>query len=100
MKNGREGDSREKIETAAAAGVGASVGGAAGATVGVLELAAAEGTVTALTAGLVIGLGALAGGAAFFFGYRALRRRKDRKAVQAAAPGANTANGAAQDSGS
>jgi hypothetical protein len=64
----------EKVETAAVTGVGAGVGGAGGATVGVLELAATQGTVTALTAGLAIGVGAVTGGLAFFLGYKALRR--------------------------
>ena len=46
---------KEKLEEAAVTGVGAGVGGAGGATVGVLELAATQGTVTGLSAGVVIG---------------------------------------------
>jgi len=55
-----------------AAGVVAGVGGAGGATVGVLELAA-QGAVTGLSAGLVIGVGAVAGALLGFAGYRAYR---------------------------
>ena len=54
-------DGKEKIKSAAAASLGAGVGGAGGATAGVLELAA-QGSVTALSAGVVIGAGAVAGG--------------------------------------
>jgi hypothetical protein len=64
---------KEKVETAAVTGVGAAAGGAGGATVGVLELAATQGTVTGLSAGVVIGLGAVAGAMTFFFGYKAYR---------------------------
>jgi hypothetical protein len=64
---------KETVEAAAATSVGAGVGGAGGATVGVLELAATTGTVTGLSAGVVIGLGALCGAAAGFFGYKAVR---------------------------
>ena len=39
---------KEKVEATAAAGIGAGVGGAGGATVGVLELAA-QGAATALS---------------------------------------------------
>jgi hypothetical protein len=67
------GSEREKVETAAVTSVGAGVGGAGGATVGVLELAATQGTVTGLTAGFAIGLGALAGAVTFFLGYKAYR---------------------------
>ena len=45
---------KQKAEAAAVTGVGAGVGTAGGATVGVLELAA-QGTATALSAGVVIG---------------------------------------------
>jgi hypothetical protein len=72
-------EDKEKVEAAAVAGVGAGVGGAGGATVGVLELAA-QGAATALSAGLVIGVGALAGGIAFFLGYKAFRQMKKPKA--------------------
>jgi hypothetical protein len=64
---------KEKVGAAAVTSVGAGVGGAGGATVGVLELAATQGTVTGLSAGIVIGLGALAGAVTFFFGYKAYR---------------------------
>lgn len=67
---------KETVETAAVAGVGAGVGTAGGATIGVLELAATQGTVTGLSAGLVIGVGAVAGAAAFFLGYKAYRHFK------------------------
>lgn len=65
---------KEKVESAALAGVGAGVGGAGGATVGVLELAAAQGVVTGTSAGIVIAVGALAGAATLFLGYKLLRR--------------------------
>lgn len=64
---------KEKVEAAGVTSVGAAAGGAGGATVGVLELAATQGTVTGLSAGIVIGLGAVAGAMAFFFGYKAFR---------------------------
>ena len=70
---------KEKIKSAAAASVGAGVGGAGGATVGVLELAATQGTVTGLSAGLVIGAGAVAGGLAFLFGYKLYRHLRKAK---------------------
>ena len=72
-------ETKDKIGTAAAASVGAGVGGAGGATVGVLELAATQGTVTGLTASVVIGAGALAGGLAFFFGYKLYRHFRESK---------------------
>ena len=50
-------EEKDNAKAATAAGVGAGVGGAGGASVGVLELAA-QGSVTGLSAGLVIGLGA------------------------------------------
>ena len=65
-------DGKEKIKSAAAASVGAGVGGAGGATAGVLELAA-QGSVTALSAGVVIGVGVVAGGVLSFFGYKLFR---------------------------
>jgi hypothetical protein len=69
---------KEKVEAAALASVGAGVGGAGGATVGVLELAA-QGAATGFLAGVVIGAGALVGGVAFFLGYKAYRQlRKPR----------------------
>jgi hypothetical protein len=69
---------REKVEAAAITSVGAGVGGAGGATVGVLELAA-QGAVTGLTAGLAIGAGAVVGGLAFFLGYKAYRHLRKPK---------------------
>ena len=69
-----EGD-KDKIEAVAAAGVGAGVGGAGGATVGVLELAS-QGAATALSASLVIGLGAAAGGVIAYGIYRFFKKRK------------------------
>jgi hypothetical protein len=62
----------ERIKSAAAASVGAGVGGAGGATAGVLELAA-QGGVTALSAGAVIGAGAIAGAAVAFLGFKLYR---------------------------
>ncbi len=47
---------KERIEEAAVTGVGAGVGGAGGATLGVIELAATPGTVTGVSAGVVIGV--------------------------------------------
>ena len=64
---------KEKIEKAAVTGVGAGVGGYGGATVGVLELAATTGNVTAISASVAIGVGAAAGALAFFLGYKAYR---------------------------
>ena len=52
-------DIKDKVAAAAVTGAGASVGGAGGATVGVLELAA-RGAATGLSAGVVIGAGAAA----------------------------------------
>jgi hypothetical protein len=71
-------DRKEKIKSAAAASVGAGVGGAGGATAGVLELAA-QGSVTALSAGIVIGVGAVAGGALTFLGYKLYHRLRRPK---------------------
>ena len=70
---------KERVETAAVTSVGAGVGGAGGATVGVLELAATQGTVTALSAGVAIGIGAVAGAAAFFLGYKVFKRFTEPK---------------------
>ena len=66
---------KDKIEAAAAVSVGAGVGGAGGATVGVLELAA-QGAATALSASMVIGVGAVAGGAIAYGVYRFFKKRK------------------------
>ena len=68
-------EKKDKIEAAAAVSVGAGVGGAGGATVGVLELAS-QGAATALLASLVIGLGAAAGGAIAYGVYRFFKKRK------------------------
>ncbi len=73
-------DQKEKIEEAALTSVGAGVGGVGGATVGVLELAATQGNVTDLSAGLAIGAGAAVGGLAFFLGYKLYRHFKKPKA--------------------
>jgi hypothetical protein len=68
----------EKAKATAAAGVGAGVGTAGGASIGVLELAA-QGTVTGLSAGLVIGLGAVAGAALGLAGYGLYRSLKKKQ---------------------
>jgi hypothetical protein len=68
-------DEKDKATTAAVAGAGASVGGAGGATVGVLELAA-RGAVTGLSSSLVIGLGTAAGGLLAYGLYRFFKKRK------------------------
>ena len=68
-------DIREKVAAAAVTGAGASVGGAGGATVGVLELAA-RGAATGLSASVVIGAAAAAGAALAYGAYRLLRKRK------------------------
>ena len=72
-------EEREKVEKAAVAGVGAGVGSAGGATVGVLELAATQGTVTGLSAGIMIGFGAVAGALTFILGYKAYRHFRQPK---------------------
>ena len=68
-------DVKDKIAAAAVTGAGASVGGAGGATVGVLELAA-RGVATGLTASVVIGAGAAAGAVLAYGAYRFFRKRK------------------------
>jgi uncharacterized membrane protein YebE (DUF533 family) len=68
-------DEKDRAKASAIAGAGASVGGVGGATVGVLELAA-RGAVTGLSASLVIGLGAAAGGALAYGVYRFFKKRK------------------------
>jgi len=70
---------KEKAKEIAVAGVCAGIGGAGGATAGVLELAATQGTVTGLSAGVVIGLGAVAGGLALLGGYKLYRRLSKQK---------------------
>ena len=69
---------KEKIKEVAAASVGAGVGGAGGATVGVLELAA-QGSVTALSASVIIGVGAVAGGVLSLLAYKLYRHLKKPK---------------------
>ena len=78
----------DKVERAAVTGVGAGVGTAGGATVGVLELAATQGTVTGLTAGMVIGAGAVVGALTFLLGYQAFKLLRKPKAETPAAPDA------------
>ena len=67
---------KELAKAATVAGVGAGVGTAGGATVAVLELAAATGNETALSAGIVIGVGAAAGGLLAYGAYRLFKKRK------------------------
>ena len=69
---------KEKAKAAAVASVGAGVGGAGGATGGVLELAAL-GSATPVSAGIVIGLGAVTGAAVFLAGYSLYRFLKKPK---------------------
>ena len=71
-------EEKEKAKAAAAAGVGAGVGTAGGASVGVLELAA-QGSVTGFSAGLVIGLSAVAGALVGFAGYGMYRKMRDKQ---------------------
>jgi len=68
-------DSKSTVVAAAVTGAGATVGGAGGATVGVLELAA-RGAATGLSAGVVIGAGAAAGAAIAYGAYRLFKKRK------------------------
>jgi uncharacterized membrane protein YebE (DUF533 family) len=67
-------DDKQRVVSAAVTGAGATVGGAGGATVGVLELAA-RGAATGLSAGIVIGAGAAAGAAIAYGAYRLFRKR-------------------------
>ena len=73
-------DEKEKAKATAAAGVGAGVGTAGGASIGILELAA-QGTVTGLSAGLVIGLGAVAGAVLGLAGYSVYRSIKKKRKI-------------------
>ena len=66
---------KDNAKAAAITGVGAGIGGAGGATVGVLELAA-QGVATALSASMIIGLGAAAGGVVAWGVYRWLKKPK------------------------
>ena len=68
-------DIKDKMAAAAVTGAGASVGGAGGATVGVLELAA-RGMATGLSAGVVISVAAAAGAALAYGAYRLFGKRK------------------------
>ena len=68
---------KDNVEAAGVAGVGAAVGGAGGATVGVLELAAL-GEATGFLAGVVIGGGAVAGAGIAYGIFRLLKKRKAR----------------------
>jgi len=67
---------KETIATAAVSGAGATVGGAGGATLGVLELLATRGNVTELSAAAVIGAGAVAGAGLAYGVFRLFRNRK------------------------
>jgi hypothetical protein len=71
-------EEKDKAKAAAAAGVGAGVGTAGGASVGILELAA-QGAVTGLSAGLVIGVGAVAGALLGLAGYGVYRNIKKKQ---------------------
>jgi hypothetical protein len=66
---------KDMAEEAVAVGVGAGIGGAGGATVGVLELAA-QGAATALSAGVIIGVGAAFGSLIGYGVYRWLKKPK------------------------
>ncbi len=68
-------DIKDRVAAAAVTGAGATVGGAGGATVGVLELAA-RGAATGLSAAVVIGAGAAAGAAFAYGAYMLFRKRK------------------------
>ena len=80
-------DNKDKVVAAAVTGAGATVGGAGGATVGVLELAA-RGLATGLSASVVIGAGAAAGAAIAYGVYRFFRKRKPSRGENT--PGAAT----------
>jgi len=71
------GEIRDKAVATAVTGAGATVGGAGGATIGVLELAA-RGAATELSAGLVIGAGAVAGAALAYGVFRLFKGRMKR----------------------
>jgi hypothetical protein len=66
---------KDAARAVAAAGAGAGVGGAGGATAGVLELAA-QGVLSGLSAGVVIGAGAAVGGLIGYGLYRFLKKPK------------------------
>jgi uncharacterized membrane protein YebE (DUF533 family) len=73
----KESDIKERVAAAALTSAGAGVGGAGGATVGVLELAA-RGAATGLSAGVVIGAAAAAGAALAYGAYKLFRKRKSK----------------------
>ena len=66
---------KDKVAAVGVTGAGAGVGGAGGATIGVLELAA-RGAATGMSAGVVIGAGAAAGAALAYGAYRLFKKRK------------------------
>jgi uncharacterized membrane protein YebE (DUF533 family) len=68
---------KDKMAAVAVTGAGASVGGAGGATIGVLELAA-RGMATGLSAAVVIGVGAAAGAVLAYGAYWLFRKSKPR----------------------
>jgi uncharacterized membrane protein YebE (DUF533 family) len=78
-------DHKNNVVAAAVTGAGATVGGAGGATVGVLELAA-RGAATGLSAGMVIGAGAAAGAAIAYGAYRLFRKRKPSRSQNPPGP--------------
>jgi hypothetical protein len=63
------GEDKDKTEVKATASDGAGVGGAGRATGGALDIAA-QGAASAISAGLVIALGAAAGGIVSYLGYK------------------------------
>jgi uncharacterized membrane protein YebE (DUF533 family) len=67
-------EEREQAKAAVVTSVGAGVGSAGGATVGVLELAA-RGAATRFSAGLAIGVGAAAGAGIAYGIYRLFKKR-------------------------
>lgn len=72
---------KENITAAAVSGAGATVGGAGGATVGILELLATRGSVTELSASVVIGAGAVAGAGLAYGIFRLFRNKKKSRDV-------------------
>jgi hypothetical protein len=74
---------KETAKAVAAAGLGAGVGGAGGATAGVLELAT-QGLLTGASAGLAIAAGAAVGALAGYGLLRMLSKRKSPKQQVAA----------------
>jgi hypothetical protein len=72
---------KENIAAAAVSGAGATVGSAGGATVGVLELAARGAAVTGLSAGVVIGAGAVAGAGLAYGIFRLFRGHRKKRTL-------------------